>query len=169
MIAELERLASLHQNGHIDDAEFKLAKEKLLQGSEGKDQLALRLELTEAQIKLSENDKNWPLIAKYHDGSVDDHNVVSEPSQFNEGLCMLLFCLFFFPPIFLPEMNKYDWQHWLLAGLWIVGFICISGMILIRLLTHKTRLQRFLAAQAEHNAEQSALRSRIAQLQQQLT
>lgn len=170
MISDLERLAALHQNGQLDDAEFKLAKEKLLNGGSGDDQITLRLELTEAQIKLSENEKNWPMTARYFDGGVGEDGTVHPPDL--ESKLLLRGCLIilpFFMAKLLFEVNNFAWYHWVFAAFLVLVFAAGIFLVATGFISHKTTLQRFLAAQSEHNTEQATLRTRIAELQQQLT
>ena len=171
MISDLERLAALHQNGQLDDAEFKLAKEKLLTGGGGTDQIALRLELTEAQIKLSENEKNWTVKAKELGGLIYDDGSTLPPSRVKIYLLLVtslfLVVISVFSAWLLWDFSKMLSVFFIFMGMFVVFFQ--TSIMVCAAISYKTTLQRFLDAQSEHNAEQSALRTRIVELQQQLT
>ena len=172
MISDLERLAALHQNGQLDDAEFKLAKEKLLNGGND-NELVRRVELLQCQQNLDSLLKAWPEKAKMADAIVKANGTVMAPHLFYD-FCLLVFCtIFLLLSVYaLPHPRTWSLDLSTVSIYWccvaIVSFLCCLHCIR-SLFTCKARLQRFLAAQSEHNAEQSALRNRIAQLQQQLT
>ena len=172
MISDLERLAALHQNGQLDDAEFKLAKEKLLNGGGESQEVALRLELIEMQRQIDENAKNWRNLAEASGATILGDGSVMAPNQLTNMTWALLggFLLYFICPSEFPKFT--DAWDFIFAAIMAVLALMILMMVftyITAIVQHKTTLKRFLAAQSEHNAQQLALRNRIAELQQQLT